>query len=190
MATEKLRNTAFNLLLDTDRDSFGIEAGFSLEIQDELGNVLTNDGAGVWSEIVRTSFAPNSGVVAAAADVGDRAITLEAGHTIVAGDVVEIGTAGIYAVVAVSGNVIELKRGLDAPVSAAGAVGAVGNTGMYKAEVKLDYVGDVSALVKHPEYGFLAVRYTLTDVNLAMVSEQVDNIARQVGAAKTIKAVL
>lgn len=190
MATEKLTNTAFNLLLDTDRDSFGIEGGFTLEVQDELGNVLPNTGAGVWTEIVRTTFAANSGVVAAAADVGERVISLEAGHTISAGDVVEIGTAGMYAVVAVSGNNIELKRGLEAPVAAADNVDAVGNTGMYRAEVKLNFVGDVSCLVKHPDYGFLAIRYTLVPVNLAMVDEKIDNIAQQIGATKTIRAVL
>jgi len=190
MATQKLRNQAFNLLLDTDRDAFNIQAGFTLEVQDDLGNALVNNGAGVWTEVIRTVFDANTGAVAAAADVGARSVTLSAGHTIEAGDVVTIGTAGYYAVTAVSGNVIELKQGLTASVAALDAVTAVGNTGLFKAEVELDHVGDATAIIRHPDYGFVTIRYEMTEVNLDMVDEKIDQIGAAIGATKTIRAVV
>jgi len=190
MATQKLRAQPFNLLLDTERDAFGIQAGFDLEIQDELGNKLTNDGAGVWSEVIRSSFDANTGVVAAGADVGDRVVSLEAAHTIVAGDVVTIGSSGTYAVVSVEGDNITLKRGLEAPVVAADDVTAVGNTGLYKCEVNVDFSGSVTAMVQHPDYGFIAIRYDLVDTNLDMVDGKIDEIAAAIGATKTIRAVI
>ena len=190
MATEKLRNVPFHVMMDTDRDAFGIEAGFSLELQDEAGNVLTNDGAGTWSEVIRTAFAANTGEVASGADAGDRVISLTTGHTIAAGDVVTIGSAGTYAVIAVDGDNITLKRGLEAPVAANDSVDAVGNTGLYKAEVQLDFSGDITAMVQHPDYGFVAVRYTMVDTNLDMVDEKIDNISAAIGATKTIRAVI
>jgi hypothetical protein len=190
MAVEKLRNAPFYVMLDTDRDSFGIESGFTMEIQDEVGNVLTNNATGTWSEVIRTSFAANTGEVASAADVGDRIISLTTGHTIAAGDVVTIGSAGTYAVVAVDGDNIELKRGLEAPVSATDSVTAVGNTGIYKADVELDFSGDVTVMAHHPEYGYVTIRYTMVDTNLDMVDEKIDNISAAIGATKTIRAVI
>ena len=190
MSTQKMRNTPFYVLLDTDRDSFGIEGGFTMELQDDTGAVITNNGAGTWSEVIRTNFNANTGAVAADANIGERFVSVDTADTVTTGDVVTIGSAGTYAVVERVGDVLELKRPLEAPIAVIDAITAVGNTGMFKAEVNADFSGDITAYVHHADYGNISVRYELVDNNIDTVASDLADVKAAIGATKTIRAVL
>jgi hypothetical protein len=187
---EKLTNTEFHLVLDTEYDAFEIEADFDLEIQDLAGNTLTNTATGVFEEVIRTTFPAATGSVSSYAAVGAKEIQLSAGHTVTQGAVIQFGTGQMRAVTSVNGNIIKLASALSAPVTASTAVTGVGNTGIFRAPVKVNYIGPVLFLVSHPDYGNLTIRYDLVSSNIDTVNTKIDAVAGALGASKTIKAVL
>lgn len=191
---EKLRNTQFHIVLDTEFDAFGIEGGFTMEIQDLAGNALTNDDPAGDDFVEVLKDAANvtavNGTVASDAAAGAKTVQLNAGHTATPGAVIQFGTSDIRAIRSVDGNTITLVSPLSATITSGTTISAKPNTGIYKCPVVLDFVGQALFLISHPEYGSLTIRYDMVNQSMDTLGTKIDGISEAVGAAKTIKAIL
>lgn len=192
--TEKLRNTQFHIVLDTEFDAFGIEGGFKMEIQDLAGAKLTNnDPAGAnFIEVLKdaSNVTAVTGTVATEAPAKAKTVQLSSGHTAQPGSVIQFGTSDIRAVKSVNANTITLVSPLDSTVTSGTTISAKPNTGIYKCPVMLDHIGQALFLISHPDYGSLTIRYDIVNQNIDTLGVKIDNISDAVGANKTIKAIL
>ena len=197
MARDVKKGVSFYPGVDTEYDKLADALNFSLVIKNMAdGADVTNNGAGTFTELINTPSG-NSGTTAGAAVIGDETITLAVGSTLVVGEAFDDGAGNYYAITTVSGDVIGLKTPLVADILGATALTAVGNTGLYKAEVQIALVGEYMVTVAHPEFGNIALKYVVVDNTLDDLAasnivrfDAIDAALTSVGATGVMKAIL
>lgn len=197
MARDVKVNTSFYPGVDTEFDKLGDASSFSMIIKSMAdGSDVTNLGAGSFEELTYTASG-NSATTNGDALTGEKTITLASGSTLIKGEAFDDGAGNLYYITAVNGDVISLKQALVADIADGTTLNAVGNTGLYKAEAKIEDLGEYMVTISHPEFGHIALKYitvenTLDDIkaNQDANFEELSTKLESLGATGTMTAIL
>lgn len=147
----------FNIVVSSKATLFGALEG-DFRVFYAPTNDLTNRTvvAGGMSEAVETLETPHEAIIGANAGYGATYLTVEAGHDIQSGDVIEYAT-GKYAYVSkATATKLYLRTKIRSAVTATDVVTQVGNTGLYNTvDIGISTEGEYLISIEAPEHGVI-----------------------------------
>jgi hypothetical protein len=147
----------FNIVVSTKATLFGALAG-DFKVFYAPTNDLTNRTvvAGGLNEAVMTVSVPHEAVLSASAGYGASYLTVNSGHDVVAGDVIEYATGLFAYVTKATATKLYLKTKTRSSVSSGATVAQVGNTGLYATtDFAIATEGEYLVTIEAPEYGIM-----------------------------------
>jgi len=173
----KKKGQYFWIKVDTDFDVFDAEHTFIMEYFSDSSSTLTEVPSGSFEELNRV-VSGRSAIVSEFDAVKDSyEFTILPGYTLKAGDVFSDGKFKYY-IENIENNKIYLKSPLLEPILVNTVLTEVGNTGIYRAQLKIDYVGDYTIIIRNPIYGMqnIPMSVTIVDEDFNDLQNKVDII--------------
>ena len=163
-------NTDFFPGVDTKLDIIGKATDFSVIVQlADDGTVTTNNGSGLFDEVV-TTHSGNSSTLSKPAGIGTNRVKLADMDIFTIGDTVKLGTTEFNFVTNVVDHYVVLKNKLLTDLAVDTPIIAVGNTGVYTAECNIEVSGEYNVIIKHLDSKSYVMKYQVGGLAIDAVS--------------------
>lgn len=178
----KKTNEPFWVKVDTDYDVFGVAADFTIGYFSDDVSTITEIPSGAFDEVMRSTNNKSATVLS---DVlsDDSVIPVQAGSTLMVGDVFSDINGNLYYVEIFEDDKITIRGKIKEDIGASTLLTEAGNTGLYKSQVTLDTAGNYTIVIRNTKNGMQNVSLTVNvlDNDLEDMNGKLDQLITVTG---------